>query len=136
MESNDAEAHGSDTGTPLVHPGDAFASPGGTIQNLGVCGYVSHIETGGGQRRSSHWHRTDHHWLYVDYGCMEYYWRPVGSTKRPRMVLVRQGQMVFTPPNVEHWTYFREFTKMISVSKLNRTHEQHEADLVRVGWFE
>ena len=41
-----------------------------------------------------------------------------------------------TGPNVEHWTYFPVDTVLVSVSKLHRTHEAHEADLVRVPWHE
>ncbi len=55
---------------------------------------------------------------------------------RPHHVEVEAGQMVFTPPRVEHWTVFPRETTLISVSKLRREHSTHESDLVRIAWFE
>jgi quercetin dioxygenase-like cupin family protein len=131
------EAHlTNDYGSPrvdLVEPyGDAMA----WMQNLGVQGYVGLIRFSAGARRSSHWHRSDHHYLYVIDGKMDYYWRPVGDDGKPWHVEVNAGQMIFTPPRVEHWTAFPRETVLISVSKLRREHPIHESDLVRVGWFE
>jgi quercetin dioxygenase-like cupin family protein len=115
----------------------AFADARGTIQNLveRECGGVGLITTKAGSRRSSHWHRTDWHYLYVESGRMHYRERKVG-TETVVEFWVGPGQMVFTGPGVEHWTSFPEDTVMISVSKLSRQHDQHEADLVRVDWLE
>jgi mannose-6-phosphate isomerase-like protein (cupin superfamily) len=66
---------------------------------------------------------------------MHYYWRAVGGTGKPQHVEVGPNQMVFTGPRVEHWTVFPRETVLVSVSSLLRTHEQHEADLVRVPWY-
>ncbi len=41
--------------------------------------------------------------------------------------------MIFTPSNVEHAVYFPTETVVISVSKLNRTHQVHEADVIRLA---
>jgi uncharacterized RmlC-like cupin family protein len=100
-----------------------------------VQGHVGVLHCAQGSRRSSHWHRTDSHYLYVVSGAMDYYWRPVGSDEAPHHVTVHTGEMVFTPPRVEHWTEFPCFTTLISVSAHLRTHEAHEADVVRVEWF-
>ncbi len=67
---------------------------------------------------------------------MQYWERPVGSKERPEYALIREGEMVYTGPNVEHWTRFPIGALLISMHSLSRTHEAHEADLVRVEWFE
>jgi quercetin dioxygenase-like cupin family protein len=108
----------------------------GPIVNLNVEGSVGVIHCEPNSRRSSHWHRTDWHHLYIVDGCMVYWSRPVGSKEPPERREYRAGEMVFTGPNVEHWTEFPVRTTMVSVSQLHRTHEAHEADLVRVPWHE
>ena len=130
MEAHSTEANDRDTKPTRTQ---TIAGP---IVNLNVEGNVGVIHCEPNSRRSSHWHRTDWHHLYIVDGCMVYWARPVGSTEPPERREYHSGQMVFTGPNVEHWTEFPVRTTMVSVSQLHRTHEQHEADLVRVGWFE
>lgn len=111
-----------------------FINAAGSIQNLleQPCGGVSIIRSRAGSIRSQHYHREDSHFLYVLSGCMHYYERPVGSTEKPAPVIVKAGEMVFTPAMVEHATVFPEDTVLVSMSKRARTHEAHEEDLVRV----
>jgi uncharacterized RmlC-like cupin family protein len=135
MEEHSREAHGGDSGA-LVKVGEEYGNAAGLIQNLDVQGWVGIVHCNANSRRSSHWHRTDQHYLYVLTGKMDYYWRPVGDDGKPYHVEVNAGQMVFTPPRVEHWTTFPRETVLISVSRLMRNHLRHEADLVRVDWYE
>jgi len=126
------------TPTALIVPlTPAFADARGTIQNLVEqdCGGVGLIHTKAGSRRSSHWHRTDWHYLYIVSGRARYRERKVG-TETVVEFWVGPGQMVWTGPNTEHWMEFPEDTVMISVSKLSRQHDVHESDLVRVDWLE
>jgi uncharacterized RmlC-like cupin family protein len=123
------------SGSPLVEVGEQHGNGAGLIQNLDVKGYVGVLHCNAGSRRSSHWHKTDSHYLYVLTGKMDYYWREVGDGGKPFHVEVNANQMVFTGPRVEHWTVFPRETVLISVSDILRSHEGHEADLVRVGWF-
>ena len=118
-----------------------FLSDAGKIQNLvelakddGFRG-VAIIDSKAGSRRSSHYHRTDAHRLYVLSGSMLYTERRYGSGTIVKFT-VHAGEMVYTPPMVEHWTAFDEDTRLISISKLSRNHEEHERDLVRVDWID
>jgi quercetin dioxygenase-like cupin family protein len=118
-----------------------FISDAGKIQNLvelaerdGFRG-VAIIDSKAGSRRSSHFHKTDQHWLYVVSGSMLYTERRYGSGTIVKF-RVGPGEMVFTGSWVEHWTEFPEDTRLISISKLSRNHEEHEGDLVRVPWLE
>ncbi len=114
----------------------SFANEAGTIQNLveQPMGGFARIRSVAGSRRSSHYHKTDAHYLFIESGEMRYRERKVGAETVVE-VTVRAGQMIYTPPMVEHWTEFPVDTVMYSISKLSREHEQHEADLVRVEWL-
>ena len=111
-----------------------FINAAGSIQNLleKPCGGVAVIRSKAGSIRSQHYHLTDSHYLYVLSGCMHYYQREIGEKSVPAPIVVKAGEMVYTPPLVEHATLFPEDTVLVSMSKHARTHEAHEADLVRV----
>lgn len=111
-----------------------FVNGSGFIQNLveHECGGVALIESVAGSIRANHLHREDWHYLYVLSGRCHYFERPAGSTEKPEGIRVGPGQMIFTPPMVEHAVWFTEPTVVISISRFGRTHEQHEADVVRL----
>lgn len=122
---------------PLPQP---FINEAGEIQNLvelaendGFRG-VAIIRCRAGSRRSSHWHKKDAHYLFVVSGEMLYTERAFGSGTILKFA-VRPGQMVFTGPRTEHWAEFPKDTVLISISKLGRSHEEHESDVVRVPWI-
>jgi hypothetical protein len=86
--------------------------------------------------RSNHYHKTDWHYMYVLDGEVIYYWRkaqpnggPPGKLQFRKFV---KGEMMFTPPLVEHATLFTEETRLLCVSRYVRDAASHEADLVRV----
>src|SRR3989304_2791831 len=66
------------------------------------------IESKKGSVRANHYHQTDWHFCYVLSGSIEYLHRPHGSTAKPEKVVVRQGQLFFTPPLVDHAMLFPE----------------------------
>ncbi len=115
--------------------GERFENAAGWIQNLAdaVPGTVSVIFSRAGSSRSHHFHREDFHDLWVLSGSMLYVERPVGSHEEPVRRLIKAGEMVRTPPLVEHSTYFSEDTYLVSMSLRPRDHEHHEQDVVRVA---
>ena len=82
--------------------------------------------------RSNHYHLRDWHYMYVLSGSFEYHYRPSGSTEKPKMITVRPGEMVFTPPMEEHATVFLEDTQIVVASRNPRDQEIYEADVRRV----
>lgn len=120
----------------LVPLDDPFVDDRGSIQNLlnTAMHGAAIITSKAGSVRSNHWHKTDWHYLYVMSGSMEYYERNVGMPtgfNKDNPVIVKAGQMVFTPPNSVHKTVFLEDTVVLSFSKRNRDHVSHEADVIR-----
>ena len=119
---------------PLVPLEKPFADARGRIQPLVDLMMKSAvlIESKKGSLRANHYHKTDWHYCYVISGCIEYYHRPTGSAARPECVLVRAGEMVFTPPMVDHGMKFPEDTVFLTLSRNPRDQATYEADVVRI----
>jgi quercetin dioxygenase-like cupin family protein len=90
------------------------------------------IESKKGSVRANHYHKTDWHFCYVLQGRIEYYHRPQGSTARPEKIIVKAGQLFFTPPMVEHAMVFAEDTVFLTLGRNSRAQEVYEADVVRI----
>ncbi len=90
------------------------------------------IESKKGSLRANHYHKTDWHYCYVLSGTIEYYHRPTGSDAEPEMLLVKEGQMAFTPPMVDHGMKFPEDTVFLTLSRNPRDQATYEADVVRI----
>lgn len=84
-----------------------------------------------GTIRANHYHKTDWHFCYVLSGTIEYYHRPVGSKEPPEKVIVKQDQLFFTPPMVEHAMVFKEDTVFLTLGRNSRKQQSYESDLVR-----
>ena len=124
------EALPTDALVPLEPP---FADERGAIQPLVEREMHSAlmISSKQGSVRANHYHKTDWHYCYVVSGTMEYHHRPVGSSEQPTKVIVEAGQMVFSPPMVEHAMYFPVDTVFLTLSRNARDQESYEDDVVR-----
>ena len=119
---------------PLVKLEKPFVDERGHIQPLveRMMQSALVIHSKKGAVRANHYHKTDWHYSYVVSGVMEYYHRPVGSDKPPELLVVKAGQMVFTPPMVEHAMKFPQDTVFLALSRNPRDQDAYEADVVRV----
>ena len=90
------------------------------------------IKSQKGSLRANHYHKTDWHYCYVISGAIEYHHRLTGSTDAPDTMTVKQGEMVFTPPMVDHGMTFLEDTVFLTLSRNPRDQESYEQDVVRV----
>lgn len=88
-----------------------------------------------GAVRANHYHQTDWHYCYVVEGCIEYFFRPHGSSAAPERVLVPARSMVFTPPMVEHAMRFPEDTVFLTLGRNHRDQASYEADVVRIDFI-
>lgn len=119
---------------PVIPVEKPFENSAGAIWNLvwGAFASGSAISSKAGSVRSNHYHKTDSHFIYVVSGLMQYYWRPTGSTATPMRRRCPTGTLIFTPPMVEHATYFPRETFVITFNRRTRDHQSHEDDLVRI----
>jgi dTDP-4-dehydrorhamnose 3,5-epimerase-like enzyme len=120
----------------LVPLPQSFVNDVGVIQNLILhpVTSVAVITSKTGTIRANHYHRTDWHYCYIVSGRIAYFERKVGETEIPVPQIFLAGQMFFTPPMVEHAMYFPMGTTFVTMARNIRSHESHEADLVRVDF--
>ncbi len=90
------------------------------------------IDSKAGSLRANHYHKTDWHYCYVVSGKIEYFHRPTGSDREPELILVDEGEMVFTPPMVDHGMKFPVDTVFLTLSRNPRDQESYEKDVVRI----
>lgn len=89
-----------------------------------------------GTVRANHYHKTDWHFCYVLSGEIRYHHRPHGDTGPGEVTVVRQGQLFFTPPMVDHAMVFLEDTMFLTLGRNSRAQEVYEADIVRVNYID
>ena len=120
---------------PIVSLPVPFEDSRGVIQTLVDGGIQSGqgITSKAGTVRANHYHKTDSHFMYVIKGVMKYFYRPARDTSPPKWLLVKERQMVFSPPMVEHAVEFLEDSVFINVTAKSRDQGSYEHDLVRVN---
>jgi quercetin dioxygenase-like cupin family protein len=122
------------TKSPVISLPPPFVDARGKIQTLvdGGIQSVQVITSKASTVRANHYHKADSHFMYVVQGSMKYYHRPVGDKSAPTMLVVRAGEMVYTPPLVEHAVEFPEDTVFLNITGKSREQKSYEDDLVRV----
>jgi oxalate decarboxylase/phosphoglucose isomerase-like protein (cupin superfamily) len=143
QEYCDAVARGKFPDDPVVPVDNIHTSASGDILNLVFHrddetrpSGVEIVQSKKWSLRSNHYHKTDWHYMYVLDGEVVYFWRKARlNGEAPPPLQFRKfgkGEMMFTPPLVEHATLFTEETRLLVVSRYVRDSASHEADLVRV----
>lgn len=137
MNKVEAKTKAKDLNDPFVILPTPYEDARGAIQTLveGGIHSIQVITSKAGTVRANHWHREDSHYLYMVEGVMEYYYRPVGDTSEPRCVIVKAGQQIFTPSNLEHATHFLEDSVFLNITSNPRDQHSYEDDIVRVNLF-
>lgn len=97
---------------------------------------ISLITSKKGSIRSNHYHKNDWHYMYMLSGKAEYYFRPTGTDEPLKMVIFKQGDLVFTPPLEDHVTVFLEDSTFLAMSRNPRDQQAYESDVVRVSLIE
>jgi quercetin dioxygenase-like cupin family protein len=120
---------------PLCDLEKAYEDIRGVIQPLvdEPLGGAAHIISKRGAVRANHYHKTDWHYCYLLTGEVEYLHRPVGDTGNPKSLIIKPGQLFYSPPMVEHAMNFVEDSIFIVLSGKPRHHEDYEEDVVRVA---
>tara|TARA_B100001123_G_C15293550_1_gene1018328 strand:+ start:1063 stop:1452 length:390 start_codon:yes stop_codon:yes gene_type:complete len=82
--------------------------------------------------RANHYHKKDWHYCYVIKGKIQYYSRKVGSKKVPKKEVFKTGDLIFTPPMVEHAFFFPINTIFITLGRGSRKRINYEKDTIRI----
>jgi len=86
-----------------------------------------------GAVRANHYHKKDTHHSYMLKGKMEYYYKDLRDKKaKLQKIIVKEGEIVTTPPNTLHAMKFLENSVFIALTTESRKQEEYEADTVRV----
>ena len=118
---------------PFVEVPQSFSDERGSIKNIadGVLGDVAVITSVAGAVRANHVHKDDWHLSYMVQGSMNYFWKDeVGQEK---VVEVRSGQMVYSPPGTPHKMLFLEASSFIAIAAKNRSSKDYESDTTRLS---
>ena len=120
---------------PLVNLEKPFVDLRGSIQPLvdSIMQSAVMIHSKAGSLRANHYHKTDWHYCYVISGKIKYYHKELNSNKEPELLIVEKGNMVFTPPLVEHCMKFPEDTLFLTLSRDPRDQETYELDVIRTN---
>ena len=120
---------------PLVNLDKPFVDLRGSIQPLvdSIMKSAVMIQSKAGSLRANHYHKTDWHYCYVISGKINYYYKELNSEKAPELLIVGKGNMVFTPPLVEHCMKFPEDTLFLTLSRNPRDQETYELDVIRTN---
>ena len=120
--------------TVIVELEPSFDDKRGSIQPLVDTNMKSSvlITSNVGSVRANHYHKTDWHYCYVLYGEIIYYHRKHGSKVPAKKIIVKEGQLFFTPPLVEHAMVFEKKTKFITWGRNSRVQEVYESDVFRI----
>ena len=86
-----------------------------------------------GTFRANHYHKKDSHYCYILEGEVFYFTKSLNTKSKLKRIIVKKGEMVFTPPKLEHLFYFKKETKFIVFSPSVRTQKSYEKDLVRLN---
>ena len=90
------------------------------------------IKSKKGAIRANHYHKEDAHYAYMVYGSMEYTEQPIDGNGKKETVVVKEGDLVYTPPMVAHAMHFLEDSAFLALALKSRHQEAYESDTVRV----
>ena len=78
--------------------------------------------------RANHYHKKDWHYCYVLKGEIEYYHRVHGLETKPKKIIIKAGELFFTPPMVDHAMKFLEYTEFVTLGRGSRKKINYDKD--------
>lgn len=95
--------------------------------------HVAIINSKKGVFRGDHYHKFTTQHMYMSRGSLRYYYRKVNEENdKVKSVVVKQGEMVTTPPNEVHALEILENNQFIVFSEGKRGGKDYESDTYRV----
>jgi len=86
-----------------------------------------------GAVRANHVHKRDSHIIYLIDGKFKYITRDLSKRNaKSKVVIVKKGESVFTPPKLAHKVVFVEDSLMVVITTENRDQKRYEADITRL----
>ncbi len=112
-----------------------FKDNRGTISDLFYDTNINHvadIRTYKNCIRGNHYHKETTQHIYVYKGYLEYWYRNLNSKEPPKMILVKENQIVSTPPLEVHALKITQLNYFIVFATGQRGGKDYESDTFRV----
>lgn len=95
--------------------------------------HVAVINSKKGTFRGDHYHKFTTQHIYMTKGSLRYYYRKVDEgNDKVKSIIVREGELVTTPPNEIHALEILEDNQFLAFSEGKRGGEDYESDTFRV----
>lgn len=86
-----------------------------------------------GAMRANHYHKKDSHYVYIVSGKMRYTAKDLSKKRsKKQSVILRAGDLVYTPPMVAHAMEFLEDSMFLALTTERRDKKHYENDTVRL----
>ena len=94
--------------------------------------HVAVIKSKPNARRGDHYHKHTTQWMYITKGSLEYWYKPLKSKIKPKMKILKSGDLIETPPNEMHALKIgKNGNEFIVFTKGMRGGKDYEADTFR-----
>lgn len=94
---------------------------------------VLRITSKAGSIRSNHYHKSDHHYLYLESGKCEYSEKPANDqSAKVETAILNPGDLVLSKPGIIHAVKFLEDSVLYAFTTEQREHEKYEEDTERI----
>lgn len=97
-----------------------------------VINHVAVIDSATGALRGDHYHKKSTQHMFITKGSLEYWYRPLDSDEPPRCEVMREYDLISTPPGEVHALRMLEPNQFIVFSEGLRGGEDYELDTFRV----
>ena len=86
-----------------------------------------------GAVRANHYHKKDTHYVYIVSGKMRYTAKDLSKKRaRKQSVILKAGDLVYTPPMVAHAMEFLEDSVFLALTTELRDQKHYENDTTRI----
>ena len=93
--------------------------------------HVTIIKSKAGVKRGDHFHKKTTQWMLITKGSLEYWFKKKGSKNKPRKVILKEGDMVETPPYEMHALKIIRKNEFIVFTIGKRGGKDYESDTYR-----
>lgn len=116
----------------LRHIDPAVIDERGSITNLfeGRIEHIALITSKKGSVRANHYHQKDYQYIYLVSGMFESHSVDTRDTSKRKVLNVKPGDIVDTPPYIAHAQKFTEDSVFLALTTLQREHGKYENDTI------
>ncbi len=114
----------------IRHINSAFSDDRGDIFNIveGKIGHVAMITSKKGTVRANHYHKEDYQYIYLISGAYESHCCDINKPEEKKVLQVKPGDIVDTPPLIAHAQVFTEDSVFLALTTREREEGKYESD--------